>query len=607
MGVYIIPKTVKEAIELIPSRNQDRYIAISSAIYQTYLHEEHEFSEFIYFPLTYFAKVIKSSIKTASKTVSDLKSFGVIESTEFYIPPVAGRQGKCKKYRILPKLTGDEVLETVLIKKNVDRHKYTKLEIEAREMLSKITLPAQAPYYFDSIALNYAECRVMKEIHQKSVRRLENASQGYLIGKGHACTEVGRGEIEKLTSEGWQIYKYQAKTFVASNFDALRSHLISRRAKIYKSQLLQVNSCGIAASARRNATNSRLDSTLTNMASSFLALISVQGCEGERIKSLDLVNSQFVIFAAQLRKHIEIFQTNFNFRPKIYLEKCNMLKGGGTLKGGAPEHGILEDSLVFSLQSGIESERKKKGRKPPESKHRKPPLSYMFTFLSKLPDNQREMQLSQALEFCAFCESGKLYENVSSMMLFGRRYDQLREDEKVACRESRKQAKKALFSLFFGRYNARDPVRDKLKSLFPVVVDLVNFMKKSEHKSLRGQYQEDRKLFMANYSNEIDRLTRKSGPVQMNKILYLLANNSFAIWLQQIESELFIDGIFRNLVRKKIWCASKHDSIIFLESDQKEVTEVMRKHLDVKLGNYSLKNEVISENPESFLLKNISQ
>lgn len=602
MGIYVIPKTVKEAIERIPSRSQNRYIAISSAIYQTYLQEEHEFSEFVYFPLTYFAKVIKSSVKTASKTISDLKTFGVIESTEFYIPPTAGRQGKCKKYRILQKhLTDGEILQAVLVKKDVDGHKYTKLEIEAREMLSKITLPSQAPSYFDSIALNYAEGRVNTEIRQKSVRRLENASQGYLIEKGHVCTKVTKEEIERLTDQGYQIYKYQAKTFVASNFEALRSHLISRRAKIYKSQLLQINSCGIAASARRNATNRRLDSTLTNMASSFLALISIKGCEGERIKSLDLVNSQFVIFAAQLKKHIEIFQTNFDLRPKIYLDNYNISKEGGTLKGGAPEHGILQDSLVFSLSSGIEKKKKKKERKSPEIKHQEPLLSYMFTFLGELPENQREKQFSEALEFCAFCESGNLYENVASMMLFGRKYDLLEEEEKVLCRESRKQAKKALFSLFFGRYNAKDPMRDKLKSLFPVVVDLVNFMKKSEHKSLKRQYQEDRKLFMVKYSSEIDRLTRKSGSVQMNKILYLLANNSFAIWLQQIESEIFIDGIFKDLVRKKIWSASKHDSIIFLESDQKEVTEVMRKHLDLKLGNYQLKNEVISDNPESLL------
>lgn len=99
--------------------------------------------------------------------------------------------------------------------------------------------------------------------------------------------------------------------------------------------------------------------------------------------------------------------------------------------------------------------------------------------------------------------------------------------------KDRKSAKIMMFELMFSKETLNSSNKNRLKEIFPSVVEAVDYYK-------------------TEYGYE-----------------------KFSVMLQQKESEIFIDGLWKKIKRKKIFCITKHDCLIIKEEDLKEVLEVV--------------------------------
>lgn len=107
--------------------------------------------------------------------------------------------------------------------------------------------------------------------------------------------------------------------------------------------------------------------------------------------------------------------------------------------------------------------------------------------------------------------------------------------------ESRYEAKKMMFELMFSKEDYKSPLKAKLKTLFPSVVEYVDSYKKEN-----------------GYKN-------------------------FSISLQKKEAEIFIDGLWKQIKNKKIFCTPKHDCLIVKEKDADKVEKIIKDYFD-KIG-----------------------
>jgi len=144
-----------------------------------------------------------------------------------------------------------------------------------------------------------------------------------------------------------------------------------------------------------------------------------------------------------------------------------------------------------------------------------------FAVLSYLlPENLKENK--DVLEFCEMAEKGRLYEYVQAEL-------DLKE---------RKDAKQLTFEVLFSSQNNKSYGIKMFRNRFP------------------------------NLMNWIDKYKKDNG------------YENFAIMLQKKESEIFIDGIYKNIIRSKVWSLTKHDSVICKSGDYDKVKQIMEDYFD---------------------------
>ena len=115
--------------------------------------------------------------------------------------------------------------------------------------------------------------------------------------------------------------------------------------------------------------------------------------------------------------------------------------------------------------------------------------------------------------------------------------------------ESRYEAKKMMFELMFSKEDYKSILKAKLKTLFPSVVEYVDNYKKEN-----------------GYKN-------------------------FSVSLQKKEAEIFIDGLWKQIKNKKIFCTPKHDCLIVKEKDADKVEKIIKEYFN-KIG---FKGKIIKE------------
>lgn len=115
--------------------------------------------------------------------------------------------------------------------------------------------------------------------------------------------------------------------------------------------------------------------------------------------------------------------------------------------------------------------------------------------------------------------------------------------------KDRKTAKIMMFELMFSKETFNSPLKERLKTLFPTVVSIVDKYK-TEH-----------------------------------------GYNTFSVMLQKKESEIFIDGLWEVIKKKKMFCMTKHDCLIVREEDAKKVEAVIKEYFE----KINFKGKIIKE------------
>ena len=104
--------------------------------------------------------------------------------------------------------------------------------------------------------------------------------------------------------------------------------------------------------------------------------------------------------------------------------------------------------------------------------------------------------------------------------------------------ETLKEAKNITFQVLFGKGRQRTQGFKDFTELFPSVMEWINQYKK-EH-----------------------------------------GHKEFPIMLQKEESKIFIDNLYTEIKRKKLFCLTKHDSLIIRKEDLKEIQEYVQEYFD---------------------------
>lgn len=123
-------------------------------------------------------------------------------------------------------------------------------------------------------------------------------------------------------------------------------------------------------------------------------------------------------------------------------------------------------------------------------------------------------------DFKAFRElatSGRLYESMA---------------EKLGL-ESRDEAKTTMFELLFSSQSMKSEGKNKLKELYPSVIDWID-----QYKTVYGY-------------------------------------ESFSVMLQLKESEIFIEKLWKTIKEKGLFCISRHDSLIYKMENQSEIESII--------------------------------
>lgn len=115
----------------------------------------------------------------------------------------------------------------------------------------------------------------------------------------------------------------------------------------------------------------------------------------------------------------------------------------------------------------------------------------------------------------------------------GRLYEYVQEELVL---KNREEAKKVTFELMFSKEDLNTERKEKLKKLFPTVVNFVDTFKADN------------------------------------------GYNNFSIMLQKIESDIFIDGLWKEVKKKKLFCTPKHDCLIVKRQDLEIVKNIIGEH-----------------------------
>ena len=103
--------------------------------------------------------------------------------------------------------------------------------------------------------------------------------------------------------------------------------------------------------------------------------------------------------------------------------------------------------------------------------------------------------------------------------------------------KTRNESKKMLFELMFSKASNDSEEKKKLHSVFPSVVEYADSFK------LKGKYKD------------------------------------FSISLQKLESEIFIDGVWKKIKNKKLFCLTKHDCLIYKKEDEEQVLQILNEYM----------------------------
>ena len=547
--VTVLPKGIAHAIDTNAKdrRQAERLIRLSKYILGKYIADEIDFDSKIEISREHFRKQIGTDYL---RDLQVLCKAGIVSTNHAYTLPKTDQKtgeqlakGQCKRYQLNrdlvfsdPELvTYDEKAKKLfdsspIVRQTVNLLARLTVTIDARNLKRFVAGTVTPQYVLDRCKINDAipggAYQVKGTKHPISLARILEIAK-----RNRQDAILYRDRVYLADAEKWISDKVKDTRFIyLRSLQNLKD--IRQRPNIY---------------CKRNKTNQRLDTNLTNLKSEFIKYLQL---DGERLVSIDLANSQFTI----LSRLIEVGQLyaqsldnkyfgkhqvndNFNVSEPFAAAKCpsgRSLVFYGSLPGDPPLSSYQHIREVLSIINATGFS-KKTGKKSDVTDY-KPTDLELFKKSTK---------------------QGTFYDD----------FQQILKDE--GQEYTRAEIKTMMFLLLFSARGYNPPEKRLLAKHYPSLV-----------------------LF----ANEFKRLM--SGFYEGDGLEYHIAkdegNAALAVTLQRIESSIFIDCILTRLLKSGYRVFTKHDSILCKESDVAAVTAIVTEELNRELGidSYTLKTEL---------------
>jgi hypothetical protein len=420
----LLPKGILDELDKVELSKSERNHSIRFIDYlmRRSFHLSKTIDDYVSVPSSYFEKVFNSRYYIWLKKLENAQ---IILTNHSYSTTIH----ICKSYTINTNLTLPSMFCTNLIS-NLETVSYTyqiqektKEEKKMHKMIyddiyslkiDKKALMDITDEYIETITID--KYKVDEEVDGRIAMKVSyGKGKRYFMQRAVALRKA-KEDMKSLIQDGDEFYIMSISEFILrKKISALQAYYDAIN-KLYDKKIY----------GKRNDTNNRLDTNLTNMAKILVKDI----CEKNSLIQLDLCNSQFAILSHHLEDKLD-----------------------------------TEDFKQFKEQS----------------------------------------------------YNGTLYEHIQETLGL----------------KTRQEAKKATFELMFSKENLKSDGKEKLKKLFPSVVEFVDDFKKE------------------------------------------YGYNNFSIMLQKIESEIFIDGIWKEIKKNKLFCTPKHDCLIVRGEDKETVSKII--------------------------------
>lgn len=547
--ITVLPKGIAHAIDTNAKdrRQAERLIRLSKYILGKYIADEIDFDSKIEISREHFRKQIGTDYL---RDLQVLCKAGIVSTNHAYTMPKRDKntgeqiaKGQCKRYELNRDLvfTDPELVkysdnakklfdDSFVVRETVNLLARLTVTIDARNLKRVVTDLVTRQYVLD-------RCKINDQIPGGNYQ-IKGTKQTYTLAY---ILELAKRTHKSAILYRDRVYLADAEQWISDKVDQTRLIYLDSLVKLKNIRQRPNIYC------KRNDTNQRLDTNLTNIKSEFIQYLRL---DGERLVSIDKANSQFTLLARLIEvgqlysqsldnKYFgkEKVKDNFNISETFAAAKCPSGKSlvfYGSLPGEPPLSSYQHIREVLSTINATGFS-KKTGKKSDVTDY-KPTDLELFKKSTK---------------------QGTFYED----------FQQILKDQGQDY--TRAEIKTMMFLLLFSARGYNPPEKRLLAKHFPSLV-----------------------LF----ANEFKRLM--SGFYEGDGLEYHMAkdkgNAALAVTLQRIESAIFIDCILARLLSSGYRVFSKHDSILCKESDVEAVTAIVREELNRELGigAYTLKTEL---------------
>lgn len=531
------------AREHLSEIERSRLSRLVSYVLKKYIREGISFDE----PIEISVKHFRSQIGTHYlKDLKKLIELGILNTDGKYyfkIPYRCRRSGdelgKCKSYYFSPDVYSIPSLVSFnekakkrfsrdfIIKESVKLLSKIKLNIRENEIKSKVSELVSYQYVRD-------RCNVKNEIlddYYVSKRSISLSRERWL-------------ELAKRNNKEFMLYDNKA-ILVSSSDEFIYKKMYELRLR-YANELLKLKNIRkrVNITCSRNDTNKRLDTNLTTLKSELLKYVKL---DNEKLYSIDLRNSQFLILAKLISssaKYIEYLQNTASKQDQTYNKNFTYLLFNSkpqnvNVKNESVDIKNIVTNTIRSTISHIN-------------------VTHFFKDKKLKPFCSKDFN-----SFLNLTKNGFFYEEM--LKTFNdKNLNNVKKSKKK--KRTRDEIKKMMFMVVFSSSSYNSSEKRDFALAFPHVAKWIKEFK-------RACVRDFEKSGMSAAA------ARKKG------------NAALAVMLQSIESYIFIDVILKKLIESELRVFSKHDSILCKKSDVSRVLNIIKSELDEIFGidEYKLK------------------
>ena len=569
--ITVLPTGIVGAIEAIATtkHQRERFVKLLSYMLGKCINDDVDFDTPLEISKVHFRNQVGVHYLKDLQALCEAK---IVTTNHEYTPPKSNEQtgelilGQCKRYSFNQDLvftSPDFVTYHEKTSKQFDTSFVVRETVNLLARLSHtVDLRNLKRIIFENVSRDYVleRCKVDDAIPQgnylikdtKQIRSLAYIME--LAKKNNLNAILYNKEIHMAELETW-VSKTQNQIRAAHMKANIKLKNIRQRNNIY---------------CKRNATNQRLDTNLTNLKANSTptsndGYFQYLRLDGERLWGIDLSNSQFTLLA----KVIDIWQTanNQNFSNECIGENFNISEPFAAAKSSGDCFWNCKDKSKVSFNKlsyqhivdtipyiNVAHFHQKTGKKTAVTDCNS---NSLWLEKKSTKHSTEKLNMSDLEDFKTATRAGNFYETFQDILKSeGQNY-------------TRGQVKKMMFQTLFSAAGYNPAEKQLLAKHYPNLVGFTNEFKRA----WRDFYIDDGK----------DYNTARQ-----------LGKASLAVTLQQIESVIFIDCILTRLLKMGYRVFSKHDSILCKESDVPAVEAVVREVLDRELGigTYTLKTEL---------------